>query len=707
VLPVGREAKRSRASSVSDEATRLITLSEGEGRKEAEQRGHEERPRNDHANPSVACAREGRASYAAPRVDQQTQYLKQIAQKVDDLLSRLASAPPPGSGAGASNGNGGDSNAALGTHVIKLASILDPQELLTAIMDSVIALTGAQRGFLMMIEENNKLRFKIGRNVDQQSLSGQEFGASRTVIKQVITGGEPVLWDSSSGSGDPSSSMKLMGLKSVACVPLKMGMRTEGKARVGGVIYVDSTGVQSALTQREMKVLAQLADQAAVAIENAQIFQNSERERSQISRLKENIAKLYEVGRQIGSTLVLDDLLVMIVDNVVSLAQAQRGFVMLIDEEKDGTKQVNFKVGRDSRQRTLAEEHFAFSTTIARKTIDEKKSQMLTSALGGEGESASVSMVEMKLQSIMCVPLIEKDKVVGLVYVDSQQETKEFGQSDVEVIESLCGQAAVAVTNAKLYGAAKDKERIAHELHLGAKIQSDLLPKQIPQVDNLEIYGFMKPAKEVGGDYYDFIPHEGTKRSITVCIGDVSGKGVGAGLVMAMARSALRSLVQRDKVPKSTLPLVQGLNNHLCGDIPRGMFMTVNVLNWDADAKKLRYTPAGHEHILIYRVATKTVERIKAGGVACGVLKQSSAMMKEKELDLKPGDQVVLYTDGVTEAMDKNHKEFELRRLELLVKKEGHRGAKDLCDVVYNAIEEFRGEAEVHDDITLVALKAT
>src|SRR5581483_10155297 len=272
------------------------------------------------------------------------------------------------------------------------------------------------------------------------------------------------------------------------------------------------------LGEKDMRVLEQLAQQAAVALENAQIIQKSERERAQVSRLKENIAKLYEVGRSISSTLILDDLLVTIVDNVVSIAQAQRGFIMLL-EEKEGQRELIFKVGRDARKRPLSEEHFAFSTTIARKTIDEKKPQVLTSALGGQdGEAASLSMVQMKLQSIMCVPLIEKDNVIGLVYVDSQQENKEFGEADAEVLESLAGQAAVAIVNAKLYAEASDKERIRHELTLGAKIQSDLLPKTIPAVDGLEIYGFMKPAKEVGGDYYDFIVHEGTKRSITICI---------------------------------------------------------------------------------------------------------------------------------------------------------------------------------------------
>ena len=652
-------------------------------------------------------------------MEREQEYLRQISKKVDDLLARLSNpgAPPPGppsnSGAptpGPRSTNGDPAKVNLGsdplmsTHVARLASILDPQELLVAIMDSVIALTGAERGFLMMIEDGTKLRFKIGRNVDQESIASADFQPSRTTIKQVIHSGEPFVWDSSRGTSEASSSMRLMQLKSVICVPLRMGKRLEGQERVGGVIYVDSTGLQHALGDAQRKVLDQLAQQAAIAIENSQIFQKSERERAQVSRLKENIARLYEVGRSISSTLILEDLLVRIVDNVVSIAQAQRGFVMLLEE---GGK-LAFKVGRDAHRGALTEELFHFSTTIARKTIDEKKTQILTSALGGEdGEAASLSMVQMKLQSIMCVPLIEKDTVIGLVYVDSQQENKEFGQADAEVLESLAGQAAVAIVNAKLYAEAKDKERIRHELTLGAKIQTDLLPKTIPPVEGLEIYGFMKPAQEVGGDYYDFIPHEGTKRSITICIGDVSGKGVGAGIVMAMARSALRSLVQREKAPTSTLPLVQGLNEHLTGDLPRGMFMTLNTLNWNADTKRLAYTAAGHEHLLVYRAATRAVERIKAGGVALGVLKQASAQMKENELALASGDIVLLYTDGVTECRNAAAESFGLDRLARVLAVRGEGAAREVCDAVYAALEEFRGQAEVHDDVTLVALKAS
>jgi sigma-B regulation protein RsbU (phosphoserine phosphatase) len=174
-----------------------------------------------------------------------------------------------------------------------------------------------------------------------------------------------------------------------------------------------------------------------------------------------------------------------------------------------------------------------------------------------------------------------------------------------------------------------------------------------------------------------------------------------------MARSAIRSLVNHEKVPKSTLPLLQGLNSHLCGGIPKGMFMTVNLLMWDADQKKIKYTSAGHEHLLVYRAATKQVEKIKAGGTATGVLKQTNAMMKEKDLPLALGDQLLLYTDGVSEAMNEKHKEFGLDTVVGLVQKHGHLAPKALCDEILKAIIAFRGEADPHDDITLVALRAS
>jgi sigma-B regulation protein RsbU (phosphoserine phosphatase) len=530
--------------------------------------------------------------------------------------------------------------------------------------------------------------------VDQAALGGADHAGVRALIKQVLQDGR------GTGVGDLAG-QGLGWLKGALCAPLKLGRRLDGNERVAGAIYVDSA--RRRLAQPELERLEAVAAYASVSLETASLLARSEEARAQILRLKDNVTRLYDVGRSLSSTLILQDLLVLVVDHVVEISRAQRGYIMLLEGTGAG-RHLDFKAGRDARKRNLASEHFGFSTTITQRALAERRSVVMTTM---PEQDLSKSIVQMELQSVMCVPLKEKEEVIGLVYVDSQQSNKEFDASDLEVVESLCGQAAVAIVNAKLYHEAGEKQRLAHELDIAAQLQRDMLPKTIPEVRGLELHGLLVPATEVGGDYYDFIPHDKTKESLTVAIGDVSGKGVGAGLVMAMARSALRSLIQHHGAPQGPLQIVRSLNVTLCRGIPPNMFMTLNVLVWDAAAQTLRYTPCGHEHLLVYRGVPRTVEVIKAGGVAAGVLEQASNMLKEHELSLMPGDQLLLYTDGVTEAMDLVHAQFGRERLVEMVAEHGHRSPQELCETILAALEEHRGAADRHDDITLVALRAT
>jgi phosphoserine phosphatase RsbU/P len=635
--------------------------------------------------------------------------LRAIAHKVDQLIESLNSG---GSAAAAAAGQVQGAERSLVPHLQRLVSVLDPAKLHATIIDSVVTVTGAERAVLLLLEDGTKLRFKNGHRIDPQTLASPQFAASRGVVKQVLTDGQPRCL-----AGPELRQWGLNEVHSVICVPLKFGKRLDGIERVGGAIYADCTMPSRALGQPHLELLAQIAEHAAIGLENAQIFHQAasaqqqaasaqserETERRHGLKLQDNIGKLLAVGQALASTLVLEDLLVKVVDSVVDISRAQRGFVMLVEGQGEA-KRLVYKVGRDARQRTLPESQFQYSTTVAHKVMNEGTSIVMTEMSGGD---LSRSMVEMELRSILCVPLKEKDQVIGLVYVDSQQSNREFEAADKDIVESLCGQASVAIVNAKLYREAGEKERLSHELNIAARLQSELLPKRIPQVTGLEMHGFLTPALEVGGDYYDFIAHEGTNQSVTVAIGDVSGKGVGAGIVMAMARSALRSLIQRDRAPTSPLPIMQALNVLLCRDIPRNMFLTLNVLIWNAEAKVLTYTPAGHEHILVFRTRTRKVEKIKAGGVACGVLEQASAMMKEQKIQLEPGDHVVLYTDGVTEAMDVLHQQFGMDKLMELLSQHGHLEPKALIETIHAALLEHRGAADPHDDITLVALRAS
>ncbi|MCW8137792.1 MAG: SpoIIE family protein phosphatase [Planctomycetota bacterium] len=625
--------------------------------------------------------------------------IRVIAQKVDLLIEAINGQGAPGAAAPAA---GGGLERALLPHLSRIAATLDPNRLFPTIIDGVVAVTGAERALLLLLEEGTKLRFKNGHRIEPQTLAGPEFEASRRVIKQVLQDGRPVCLSAAELAQYGHSD-----LHAVVCAPVRTGRRADGTERVVGALYADCSLPSRPLGAPHLEALVQLAEHAGVALDNAQIVTRAAQEQQhraqgdqQVLRLKDNIAKLYEVGQSLNSTLILEELLVKVVDHVVEISRAQRGFVMLLEGAQ---RNLVYKVGRDARHRTIPESQFAYSSTVAKRTIEEKKPVVMTEMVSGD---LSVSMMQMELQSIMCVPLKEKEAVFGLVYVDSKQSNHEFEQADLEIVESLCGQASVAIVNAKLYKEAGERERLAHELNIAARLQTELLPKQIPPVIGLEMHGFLTPATEVGGDYYDFIPHDGTDGSVTIAIGDVSGKGVGAGIVMAMARSALRSLIQHQGVPTSTLPIMQSLNVMLCRDIPKQMFLTLNLLLWNAETRSVQYTPAGHEHLLIFRARTGDVEKIRAGGVALGVLEQASKLMKEHALRLESGDQVLLYTDGVTEAMDILHEQFGLDNLVDLVRTHGRASPQALIETVVKAVMDFRGAADPHDDITLVAFRA-
>ncbi|MCA8926328.1 MAG: SpoIIE family protein phosphatase [Planctomycetes bacterium] len=632
--------------------------------------------------------------------------LRQIAGKVDALIETLtsggqngpapdapANATPQTVSLGATPGAGAVLEA---LHPVLLATT--PGEVFDRTVEAVAVALGCERAILMLLEEGNKLRFKAGRGIDQQALGGAEFGRSRDLIKRVLQEGAAT----SIGAAELAGT----GLAGVACAPIMVV--NEGRRAIGGALYVDST--RAPIGDPELKTLAVLVDAAAARLQNMRSLASAEESTSRffgatqkVERLRTNISRLYDVGRSINSTLILDELLVVIVDHVLEVSRAQRGCLLLFEGRGDERRLV-YKVGRNARHEFISEAEFAYSTTVVEQTVADKQSTIMTDTVGEA--DLSLSMVQMELKSIMCAPLKEQDRVMGVVYVDSQQSNHEFDPSDQDIVESLCGQASVAITNARLYARAKERERIRHELNIAARLQRDLLPNVIPRVKGLDMFGALTPALEIGGDYYDFIPHEGTQDSLTIAIGDVSGKGVGAGLVMAMARSGLRSLIEHKGVPSSPLPIVKSLNVMLCRGTPPNMFMTFNVLIWDGNTNTLRYAPAGHEHLLVFRQASGEVEVLRAGGVAGGVLEEASELLVEHELRLDAGDHVVLYTDGVTECMNQDQQGFGLQATVDLVRAHGASSPKELCGLIEQALHAHRGRARMHDDITLVSLKA-
>ncbi len=251
---------------------------------------------------------------------------------------------------------------------------------------------------------------------------------------------------------------------------------------------------------------------------------------------------------------------------------------------------------------------------------------------------------------------------------------------------------------------AVERKSFERELNIAKEIQEKLLPERIPQIPGFDIHSHYNSAKEVGGDYYDFIVIDQTHLGIIVA--DVAGKGIPGAMVMTMARSLVRLASVRNVSPGDTFKKV---NRILAKDIRRGMFVTAAYMVLNVKTRTLRVASAGHNPVVLYRAKAGENELIKPAGIALGFDKGTifDNHIKEVEVQLEEGDRIVTYTDGVNEAMNNDSEEFGEDRFFQLVKTHARKSSQEFVDAIVKALDEHRGAAEQSDDITITTLSVT
>lgn len=406
---------------------------------------------------------------------------------------------------------------------------------------------------------------------------------------------------------------------------------------------------------------------------------------------REDLRKLLAINKELNREHELRPLLERIIDAAIDLMAGERGFLILYDR---GEMKIEIARGlpREAGKPVV-------SKRICNEVIEKGKAILTTNAVDHQDYGRYQSVVGLGLHSVLCVPFKIKDTVLGVLYLDNDR-VGAFSEQDVELLEAFSDQAAVAIDNARLIRAMKHKERLEQEMRTAAEIQAKLLPRRVPAVSGITLSGRMTPAKEIGGDYYDFVELPGG--DLLICIGDVSGKGVPAGLIMAAARSMIRSLAPR--VP-STRELVIDLNRLLADDLDLDMFMSLLLIRYQAKEGRFLYTGAGHEHLIIYRAADQKCEALMAGGVVLGVVDDIEEHLEENEILLAPGDGLILYTDGVTEAFDSHRRQYDLERLIPSCERHGHQLPERILELIVQDLLDFVGPTPQSDDITLVTIK--
>ena len=301
------------------------------------------------------------------------------------------------------------------------------------------------------------------------------------------------------------------------------------------------------------------------------------------------------------------------------------------------------------------------------------------------------------------MPLVSQGELIGLLNLGPRLSQQEYSADDRKLLSDLATQTAPAVRVAQLVRQqqqeAQERERIEQELRIARLIQQTLLPKSLPQLPDYDVAAYYQPAREVGGDFYDFLELEDGRLGLVV--GDVTDKGVPAALVMATTRTVLRGAAQRLFSPGEVL---RRANEALVSDIPPNMFITCLYAILEPESGHLIYANAGHDLPYRRRVGRNegAAQELRARGMPLGLMPGMS--YEEKELVLERGESVLFYSDGLVEAHDPDRQMFGFPRLRALVAE--HDGERSLIDSLLEELYSFTGEGwEQEDDITLVTLR--
>ncbi len=307
--------------------------------------------------------------------------------------------------------------------------------------------------------------------------------------------------------------------------------------------------------------------------------------------------------------------------------------------------------------------------------------------------------------SLMIGSLVYGKQNLGVLALAKGSKGAPFSQSDFVVFKSIAEQSAFALYNAIIYSEAGEKKRLDHDLEIARDIQRVLLPTEPPSVNGFEISGTSIPARQVSGDYFDYIVVD--QERLGIAIADVSGKGVPASLIMAICRSVLRSEAAKNPSPADVL---QKVNRQLYPDIKEDMFISMAYLILDHARSGVVLARAGHDAPLLYKHASQTVEKLKPPGMVVGIDSGSvfDRITNDFTVPLERGDCLLLYTDGVTEALDSAGDEFGVERMTESVRARADgSSAQAIISSVIDDVRNFAGTTPQHDDITLIAIRKT
>jgi sigma-B regulation protein RsbU (phosphoserine phosphatase) len=416
-------------------------------------------------------------------------------------------------------------------------------------------------------------------------------------------------------------------------------------------------------------------------------------ENQRLRKAVEELSILNDLARVISSTMTMDAVIEAVVKRAVRATGGQQGMITMVDEQAP----TEMKTLIRAQNSTSNLQAFHLNQNILGWMMINKK-PLLANDLHNDPRFSGVQ-VEESFHSLLCVPLLVKNRMIAILAVFNKKDVAAFSEDDKRLLSIIAAQSAQILENARLYEQEKDLVKMQEEIRFAARIQSDLLPKESPRVPGYDIAGKSIPAQTIGGDYFDFIPVDDGR--IAVTLGDVTGKGLPAAMLMSNVQATLRGQTLVSNSPKEC---IKRSNRLLYMSTSAEKFVTLFYGILDTRDHTLWFSNAGHDNPYLI-TSDGEMRRLKTGGTVLSVMEDFP--YEEEKIGIPKDSVVVIYSDGITEAMNASDELYGEERLVEVLQRVKGQPAIEIIDAVIAGARAHAGKHPQSDDMTMLVVRRT
>ena len=471
-----------------------------------------------------------------------------------------------------------------------------------------------------------------------------------------------------------------------------MGVPLEYGNEILGVLTLERDPTEPGFSKDDVRLLSLFASQSAVALANAQAFETAKRTSNQLSRL-------HDITLEVTRQLEIHQLLDQIIRSAVELANSRFGQIYLYDKDE--------VVLKDSVSYNLPKSMHGFNIKpgegLTGRILKAGKPMVIEEYDSWKGRKPEVPIGS--THHAAGVPIVHSDDTLGVFWVGRKKGDPAFTDYDIQIMTLFANQAAVAITNANqykelqsLYGQLQEKERLESELRVAHNIQETMLPSTTPKIRGWNVGAMWQAARVISGDFYDWFPIPGGKWGFVIA--DVVGKGIPGAVFMAHCRTLVRTFCMGGRPPRDA---IRRTNNLMIADTHSDWFVTLFYAVLDPVWGILTYVNAGHVRPLWLHKRTNKIDGLKAKGMALGVL--PGIDLEEKSIQVEPGDSILFYTDGFSEARNAKDRFFGESRLRSHLKEAETEDPQLILKGLKNKIADFSQGRDLTDDLTAILIK--